>query len=235
MTIPSLSAGSSSGLSGNSNSASASQTSAAAATATATATATSPLAKAVQRIQSDVTATTTQLSKFGLLKSALSDGQLASQALSKLTSSTSASDVTKALGNFFNRLNASVGAANAAVAASPNSASANSARRVLGDLKSALRSDPATADALKKLGLSLQGDGSLLQDAKKFAAAVTSDPVGTRAALATLGKKVDALTSRELASGGTLTLAVSGLNQHNTALAAQQKALAAYQSSLSSS
>ena len=132
-------------------------------------------------------------------------------------------------------MNASVGAANAAVAASPNSAAANSARRVLGDLKSALRSDPATADALKKVGLSLQGDGSLLQDAKKFAAALTSDPAATRAALVTLGKKVDALSSRELASGGTLTLAVSGLNQHNTALAAQQKALAAYQSSLSSS
>jgi hypothetical protein len=231
MTVSSLPISSGSGLSGNSASASASQASAAAAAATAT----SPLAKAVQRIQSDVTATTTQLSKFGLLKSALSDGQLTAQALGKLTSSASASDVTKALGNFFNRLNASVGAANAAVAANPASAAASSAKRVLGDLKSALRSDPATVDALKKLGLSLQGDGSLLQDAKKFAAALTSDPVGTRAALATLGKKVDALSSRELASGGTLTLAVSGLSQHNTALAAQQKALTAYQSSLSSS
>jgi hypothetical protein len=164
----------------------------------------------------------------------LSDGQLASLALTKLTSGSSASDLTQALGNFFNSVNASVGAANTAVLANPASAAASSAKRVLGDLKSALRTDPAMADALKKLGLTLQSDGSLLQDAKKFAASLTADPAGTRVALAAIGKKVDAVSSKELASGGTLGAAMSGLNQHSAALAAQQKALTAAQQAMAS-
>jgi hypothetical protein len=227
MNINSLLAGSSTAQSGSAT------TSSQAASATSTA---SPvLAKAAQRVQSDVDATTSQLSKFGLLKSALSSGQAASQALSKLSASSSASDVTKALGGFFNSFNASIGAANTAAGSSGSSAASNSAKRVISDLKSALRSDPATSDAMKKLGLTLQNDGSLVQDAKKFAASLTADPSGTRVALAAIGKKVDATTSKELAGSGSVGSALSGLNQHSTLLSAQQKALKTLEQALASS
>jgi hypothetical protein len=215
MTITSALSASTAGLTGNSTAAN---------QATTATSSTSPLlTKADQRLQLDANATTAQLSKFGLLKSALSTGQTAAQALSKLSASATPSDVTTALGTFFKTVNASVGAANTAAGAAGSSAA--SARRVVSDLKAALRSDPATTDALKKLGLTVQSDGSLLQDAKKFATALASDPAGVRAALATVGKKVDAVSSKELASSGSVGAALSSLNQHSSVLAAQQKAL----------
>ena len=226
MNIQSLLAGSSTAQSGSGTTASQA--------ASATSTASPLLAKAEQRVQSDVDATTAQLSKFGLLKSALSGGQTASQALSKLSTTSTAEDVTKALGSFFNTFNASIGAANTAAGSSGSSVASNSAKRVVSDLKSALRSDPATSDAMKKLGLTLQSDGSLVQDAKQFAASLAADPSGTRAALAAIGKKVDATTSKELASSGSVGSALSGLNQHSTVLSAQQKALKALEQALTS-
>src|ERR1035437_715556 len=66
------------------------------------------LAQAEQRIQADANVPTAQISKFGLVKSALSDGQAAAKAMTTLSSTTSAADATTALGNFFNTLNASV-------------------------------------------------------------------------------------------------------------------------------
>jgi hypothetical protein len=230
MNITSTLAGSSTAQSGSGTTASQ------ASTATATSSASPLLAKAEQRVQLDVDTTTAQLSKFGLLKSALAGGQTASQALSKLSTTSTASDATKALGNFFNGFNASIGAANtAAGSSSGSSAAANSAKRVVSDLKSALRADPATSDAMKKLGLTVQSDGSLVQDAKKFAASLTADPSGTRAALAAIGKKVDATAAKELATSGSVGSALSGLNQHSTLLSAQQKALKTLGQSLSSS
>ena len=213
-----------------------STTSAQATTATSS---TSPLlAKADKRLQTDADSTTAQLSKFGLLKSALADGQANAQVLSGLTAASSASDTTLALGNFFKSFNSSVTAANTAAASSTTGSAAGNARRVVQDLKAALRADPATTAAMKKLGLSVQSDGTLAQDAKQFASALNSDPAGVRAALAVVGKKADAVSSRELASNGSVGTALAGLNQHSTALTAQQKAMktlqqamAAYQSS----
>ncbi len=207
--------------------------------ATAATSASSPLlAKADKRIQTDVDSTTTQLSKFGLLKSALADGQAKAQALSGLTAASSESDTTLALGNFFKSYNSSVTAANAAASAGATGSAAGNAKRVVQDLKAALRADPATQAALKKLGLSVQSDGTLAQDAKQFASALRADPAGVRAALAMVGKKVDAVSSRELVSSGSVGAALAGLNQHSTVLTAQQKALktlaqamAAYQNS----
>lgn len=196
--------------------------------ATAAAKAASPLlAKAGQRIQAALDAGTAQMSKFGLLKSALADGQAAAQGLTRLASTATPDTVTTALGNFFKTFNAAIGAATAA--AHTAGSTANSAQRVISEAKSALRSDPAVADAMKKLGLTLQSDGSLQQDAPKFAASLVSDPAGVRAALATVGKKVDALNSRELATAGTVGVALAGLGQRNTTLTVQQKALKAFE------
>lgn len=200
------------------------------ATTATTATGSPQLAKAEKRIQTDADSTKAQLSQFGLLKSALSDAQVAAQALSGLTAASSASDTTVALGSFFNRFNGSVNAANAAATGSAG-VSAN-AKRVVQDLKSALRADPATEAAMKTLGLSVQSDGTLAQDAKKFATALNADPAGVRAALAVVGKKVDAVNSRELASNGSVGQALAGLNQHSTVLTAQQKAMTSLQQAM---
>jgi hypothetical protein len=66
------------------------------------------LAKAEKRIQSALDAGTAQLSKFGLLKSALADGQTAAQALSQLSSTATPAVFTTALGAFFKTFNAAM-------------------------------------------------------------------------------------------------------------------------------
>jgi hypothetical protein len=201
--------------------------------AAVTSTAAPLLGKAEQRVQSALDASTTQLSKFGLLKSALFDGQVAAQALSQLSSTATPEAVTTAMGTFFKKFNATMdaaaGAANAALSASSSTATSNSAKRVINDAKAALRADPAVGTAMKKLGLTLQSNGSLVQDARKFATALAADPAGVRLALASLGKQVDVLNSRELAPSGAVGAALSGLGQRNTALTAQQKALKAFE------
>jgi flagellar hook-associated protein 2 len=190
------------------------------------------LAKAGQRIQSDVDATKAQLSQLGLLKSALADGQLSAKALSVLSAASSAAEVTTAMGGFFKTFNSSVKAAITASSAAGSAVVSSNARHVVQDLKTALRADPATASALKKLGLSVQSDGTLAQDAHKFASALSADPSGVRAALALVGKKVDAVNSAELAGNGTVATALANLNQHNTLLTAQQTALKTLQQAM---
>lgn len=193
------------------------------------------ITKADERVLASVSVTSAQLSKFGLLKSALSDGQTAAAAMSNLSSSASASDMTTALGNFFKTFNASIAAANAAGTSTDSASAASNARRVVNDMKAALRADSATTDALKKLGLTVQSDGTLVQDAKQFAASLSSDPAGVRAAMAALGKKVDTLNGKELASNGTVGTALTSLTARNTALTAQHSALLALEQALSSS
>jgi tetratricopeptide (TPR) repeat protein len=201
---------------------------------TAVASAASPLlVKAGQRIQSALDASTTQLSKFGLLKSALADGQVAAQALSQLPGTATPEAVTTALGTFFNKFNATMEAAAGAANSAASTTTSNSAKRVISEARSALRADPALGDAMKKLGLTLQSNGSLVQDAKKFATSLASDPAGVRLALASVGKKIDALNNRELATTGTVGAALTGLGQRNTALTAQQKALKAFEQTAS--
>jgi len=183
------------------------------------------LAKADQRIKADVASTTAQLSSYGLLKSAVSDSQVAAKALTNLTTTSSETEVTKATANLFNAFNATVVAAKATSTVSSSTPASQSAARISRDLKWAMSSGAATGDAMKMLGLKIQSDGTLVQDAKNFAASLKSDPVGVRAALATIGKQVDAVATKELESSGAVGSALASLNLHSTALATQQKAL----------
>ena len=130
-------------------------------------------------------------------------------------------------GNFFNAFNAAIAAAKAAASAPGTTSASQSAIRVINDIKRALAGDPATQDVLKKLGLVVQKDASLIHDPNKFVAALTTVPVGTRTALAALGKQVKAVAAKELASAGTVDAEISSLTQHQVKLAAQQKAMKA--------
>ena len=184
------------------------------------------LAKINQRIQTDQTSTTAQLSSFGLLKSALSASQGSAQALTNLTSSTSTADATTAMANFFNDYNSTMAAAANTAAVPGSDSAAQSATRVSRDMQWALNSQPAVIDAMKTVGLTLQSDGTLQQDAKKFAAALSSDPTGTQQAMATIGNAINAAATQELGSSGAVGSAIDNLNQHNTTLAAEQQAMA---------
>lgn len=186
---------------------------------------TAALAKTAARLQADATATTAQLSSFGLLKSALATGQTAAQALTKLTATASAADITQATGDFFNAFNAAVTAAKTAAAVPGSAQAAQAAGRVSRDLDSALTMGAASQSAMSKLGLTVQSDGTLKHDPGKFAAALAKDLAGVKAALAQLGKQVQAAANKELASNGNVGGSVANLTQHSSALTQQQKAL----------
>jgi hypothetical protein len=202
---------------------------------TAATSAVSPvLQKLVQRVQTDMDATKAQLSSFGLLKSAVATSQSAAQALGKLSASSTAEDVTKAVGAFFNAFNGVAATAKTAASGAGLSTASQAATRVNKDMQRALGNSPAMTDAMKLLGLRMQSDGTLTHDAKKFAASLKADPTAVRAALAKLGQKVDTAASNELANNGNVLGGVSSLNQRNTSLTAQQKALAQATAKLSS-
>lgn len=185
------------------------------------------LAQAEKRIQANVDATTAQISKFGLLQSALSGAQVAAKAMASLSGTTSPTDATAALGHFFNAFNASVGAANAASTATAAGSESERGKRLVQVLRSALSSDPAIADDMRKLGLKVQSDGTLLQDPKKFAAALAADPSGTLAAMAKVGSKADSVAGIGLSANGDIGSALAKLKAQGTSLTAQQNALKA--------
>ena len=60
---------------------------------------------------------------------------------------------------------------------------------------------------------------------KRFAAALTSDPVGTHVAVAAISKKADAMATTELAVSGPVDAEISSLAHRHVTLAAQQKAM----------
>jgi len=183
------------------------------------------LSTADQRIQTDLSVTTAQISNFGAIQSALSDNQAAAQAMTTLSSTVTSADATTALGNFFNTFNAAISAATTASAASGTGTAADRATGIVQDLKSALSSDPSIEDAMQKLGLTIQSDGSLAQNPQQFANSLAADPSGTLAAMALIGGKVDAVTGNELASGGAVSTALATLNAKSTTLTAEQSAV----------
>lgn len=183
------------------------------------------LSKADQRIQADVDSTKAQLSAFGRLKSAVSGGQIAAQALTALGPGASASTITKTTADFFNAFNATIQTAQSTAAIPGSTQAAQSANRVVRDMKWALSSGGVTGDAMRKLGFKLQADGSLSHDPQTFGAALSKDPAGLRAALASLGKQVSGIASKELAVGGSVATGLASLTQHSGALTAQQQAM----------
>ena len=130
------------------------------------------------------------------------------------------------MANFFNDYNSTMAAAANTAAVPGSDSAAQSATRVSRDMQWALNSQPAVIDAMKTVGLTLQSDGTLQQDAKKFAAALSSDPTGTQQAMATIGNAINAAATQELGSSGAVGTAIDSLNQHNTTLAAEQQAMA---------
>jgi flagellar hook-associated protein 2 len=198
----------------------------AASQATSTAnTAANPLSKVTQRIQTEADSTKAQLSSFGLFKSAVSTLQLSAKTLSKLSATSTASELTTQAAGLFNTFNAAINAAQKATTGNALAAQgANSASR---DLQRAVRADASLNDAMRELGLSVRSDGTMQHDAQKFAAAVRADPASVASALKKIGQQLDTVAGKELETTGKVHLAMSALSERGSALAAQQKALTA--------
>jgi flagellar capping protein FliD len=184
------------------------------------------LRRADLRIQTAVDASTAQLSSYGLLKSAVSNVQLAAHALHNLPAAVSDADVKTVASGFATVFNNALSTAKTTTNALGAGSVGNSATRAAWDLRRAVSANSSTFDALKKIGFSTQADGSLALDAKKLDAALKADPAAVRASLAKIGQQVDTVATRELATDGTVGVSLASLTQKSAALKGQQAALA---------
>lgn len=184
------------------------------------------LKKADQRIQAQVDTTTAQLSSFGKLKSSVSDAQIAARALGNLASTTSPVAQKSAASQFVSAFNGVVNTAKATAAVPGESSASLSASRTSKDLVRSVSADAAAVDALKKVGLSVNSDGTLALDAKKFDAAQKADPNGVRATLVKVGQRSYTTATKELGAEGNVGLSLSALNQRSGILKSQQATLA---------
>ena len=214
MAISSLASTYSSSLYGSSSEASAASNAVAQALTTADA-----------RVQEQQSQTTAQLSSFGLLQSALSEAQTSSQAMGNLSTSSSSSDVTNAMATFFNDYNSVITSAAKTAAMPGNTTAQQSATRVASDTKMALMCDPNAIDAMNTLGITIQSDGTMTQNASTFAAALKNNPSGAISAMATLGADINTAATNELGSSGAVKTAMTSLNSQSTVLATQVQAL----------
>jgi len=131
--------------------------------------------------------------------------------------------------------NATVTSAKTTASVTTGTAASSSATRVGKDMVRAVSDSKATIDSLKNIGFSMQKDGSLTVDAKKFEAAQLADPAGVKAALAKIGQQVDKTATQELATSGDVNASVASLSQRATVLKNQQTALAGLQQTASAS
>jgi flagellar capping protein FliD len=183
------------------------------------------LQKAEKRLQTQLDATTAQLSSFGKLKSALSDAQLAARGLSGLTANATSAGMASAVAKFVTAYNSAVSTAASTAALAGTTSESVSANRAGNDMRRSLTASTATLDALKKMGFSLASNGTLALDAKKFDAAQKADPSGVRASLVKIGQWVDQTATRELAAHGNVDGSVTSLNTRAANLKSQQTAL----------
>ncbi len=204
------------------------------------------LQKAEMRVQSQVDSTSIQLSSFGKLKSSVSSLQLAAHQMASLPVSSTSASLKTAADSFVSAFNSSMTEAQSSAktgAAQGGAAASQSAAKVGKDLTRALSgntgntgntfastsANPSTLDAMKKIGFSVQSDGTLALDAKKFDAALKSDPTAVQATLSKVGQQVDATATQELSASGNVTHSVSSLSQRASVLKNQQNTLASLQ------
>jgi hypothetical protein len=178
-----------------------------------------------QKLQARIDASKTQISSYGAFKSSLSQVQISAQGLTGLTEKSSAADLTKAMGNFFNAFNAVASSATTAESSSGTSTGKQSAQRTMHEMVGALKHRSALLEDLHTLGLIINSNGTLAQDTKKFAASLAKNQSGVQKALAELGRSTAAAATGALADTGAAGSGLSGLNTYQTNLMHQQKAV----------
>ena len=186
------------------------------------------LDKANSRLQSQLDATTAQLSSLARLKLAASEIQTAAKAMAATSATTSVANVRAAASNLADSFNVAViTAMNATTVAGAGPSDISSARRVTRDLGSAIASNSALADGMKKLGFKLESNGSLSVDAKKFDAAQAANPAAVQSTLAKLALQLDKAAGNVLSADSQVSGSIASLSQRSTVLKSQQTAMQA--------
>lgn len=185
---------------------------------------------ASKHIGQQVDATNVQLSAFGQVKSSFVDVQAAGNTLSTPGKTSTVEDATKAIQSFADAYNNATRIVNTAIRGDGKSPGAladdGHANLASFDLKRIMASGNNTAD-LKKIGVSLNQDGTLAVDAKALQSAVQANPSSLQDTLARVGAQAVQVSQKELSSTGNVGGPVNTLSARakslETKAAGQQK------------
>jgi len=192
---------------------------------------------ASKRIGQLVNATNVQLSAFGQIKSSYVDVQSAGRALATPAKISTVEDATKSVLSFANAYNNATRVVSTATrgdgkttAALANDGHANLASS---DLKKIVASGNNTAD-LKKIGVSVNQDGTLSVDAKALQSAMQANPNSVQDTLARVGAQTVQVTQKELAGnvGGAVNTLSARVKSLEAKAAGQQKLAAGSQNAV---
>jgi len=192
-----------------------------------------------KRIGQQVDATNVQLSAFGQVKSSYVDVQSAGNTLTTPAKISTVEDATKAVQAFADAYNKATNVVNTAINGDGKTpgALANDLRANLAsfDLKKVVTSGTNTAD-LKKIGVSVNQDGTLAVDANALQSAMKANLGAVQDTLARVGAQAVQISQKELASTGSVGGSVNTLSTRAKNLAAkateQQKLAADSQSAV---
>jgi len=187
---------------------------------------------ASKRLGQQVSATNVQLSAFGQIKSSFADVQSAGKSLSAPGKTSTTEDTTKAVQAFADAFNNATNTLNTAIKGDGKSAGvlASDAHANLAafDLKKVVTSGSNTAD-LKKIGVSIDKNGTLSVDTKALQNALQANPNSVNDTLARVGAQAVQVSQKELAGTGNVGGSVSSLStraKNLEAKAAEQQKLA---------
>ena len=180
---------------------------------------TAGLQKSSSKLQTLLDTATTSLSTLGKFKAAVSATQTAATRLSSMKDSATSEEVKKALSSFVSTFNAMVASTQSVAVGS------SGVERISRGMTRAMTTDFSKVDALRQMGFSKASDGSLKLDSTKLEAAFQASPSGVLGTMSKLGKLVDKVAAKELASGGSIGNSVNALSNKATVLQLQQNAL----------
>ncbi len=180
------------------------------------------LSQAHERIAAQAQAASTSLSALGQFKSSLVDLGQSGRELVALSATATTQSVQAAVERFVSRHNASVSKGTAA-AGSTNDTSVS---RTMRELRSTVNgASGLDASSLVKMGITQKPDGTLVLDAKALAKSMETNPAGTAAALARIGKGVDTATGAALDADSRLSSSITTVGNRAKLLQQQETAV----------
>lgn len=182
------------------------------------------LALSNKRIEQKLDVTNVRLSAFGQINSGFANVQSASKDLSDPKKTGTPADVGKAVQAFADAYNNATKTVSTAIngAGKESGVLANDvhARLAANDLKSVVASGSNTAD-LKKIGISMNQDGTMSVDAKALQSAMQADPNAVKNTLAKVGQQAEQVSTKDMAKTGNIGGAVNTLSDRAKNLEAQ--------------
>ena len=197
------------------------------------------LTQASKRVEQKLDATKVQLSAYGQINSGFANVQSAGKALSDPKNTGTATDVEKAVQAFAAAFNNAAKAVSTAVNGTGKESGVLTddahARFAANDLRSIVTGGNNASD-LRKIGISVNKDGTLSVNAKALQSALQANPNAVKDTLAKVGQQAEQVSAKDMAKNGNIGGAVNALSSRaknlETQSAEQQRLISASQATV---